>query len=122
MSASFRRYWGFNTQQEWDAYEEALRRKYEDELYADLIRYAKGEPNGIGPGTYPQAEIAKEFIAREPALGDPAMRDSLMARVNESFEAEHVIKVQLDHSTTQQLEDWFARTADPYGRSGKQDA
>jgi len=117
-------YHGFDTQEEWDAFEDALARKFADEFYADLIRYAKGEPNDIHPGTigHTQAEMARALIAKEPALGNPAMRETLMSRLNARYETEHVVRVRMDPSTIQEFDDWFARTADPYGRLGKQDS
>src|SRR5215204_6489700 len=37
-------YCGFETQEEWDAYEAAIRRESEDEFYMDLVAYINGEP------------------------------------------------------------------------------
>jgi hypothetical protein len=112
---------GFETQAEWDAFQEALSRKYDDHFYADLIRYVKGEANGIGSGTIGQiqAEIAKALIAEEPTLGEPDMRMALMAQVKERYDQEHAVVVKLDAWTMQDLLEDFERTADPYGTHGK---
>jgi hypothetical protein len=74
-------YWGFATQEAWDAAMAAMAREDDDRHYADVIRYVKGEPNDIHPGTNGEADAkrAKELIAAEPGLIEPAMREALMA-------------------------------------------
>jgi hypothetical protein len=111
-------YWGFATEAEWDAWQETISREHEDEFYVDLIRYVKGEPNGIRRGTIgnTEAEIAKQLIAAEPGLIEPSMREVLMARVRERYRDEHTFSVKID---TVALREWFERTADPYGTRDK---
>ena len=113
-------YWGFETQAEWDAADEALSREYEDRFYADVIRYAKGEDNEIGLGTvaHIKAEIAKTLIAEEPNLSEPTMRAALMAQVKERYDQEHTVEVKFPAGMITALDEWLERTADPYGTRG----
>src|SRR4051812_16509239 len=80
-------YWGFDTQAEWDAAWAAMAKKDEEKHYLNLIRYVRGEPTDIIPGTvgHLQAEIAKELVSAEPNLSDADMRDALLARVKEGY-------------------------------------
>jgi hypothetical protein len=113
-------YWGFATQAEWDLFQEEISREHEDQFYADVIRYAKGEPNGIHPETigHIKAEIAKALITAEPSLAKPDMRAALMAQVDERDDHEHAVVVKLDSGKMADLDEWFERTAEPYGTRG----
>ena len=55
-------FWGFATQGEWDASMKELHDQYQQEFYADICAYVRGEPNNIRPGTIGQikATIGKK--------------------------------------------------------------
>jgi hypothetical protein len=40
-------YWGFETEEEWDAWQRKLGKEDEDAFYADFLKYLRGEPNQI---------------------------------------------------------------------------
>jgi len=44
-------FWGFDTQEEWDAAMEKMSQECDESFYADIVRYLRGEPNDIRPGT-----------------------------------------------------------------------
>ena len=60
------RYWGFATEEEWDAWHEQGAKEAEDEFYDNILKYLRGEPNVVLPGTILmiKAEIAKKTRCR----------------------------------------------------------
>ena len=44
-------FWGFDTQEEWDAHEKRIHEEYERKFYAELLKHLRGEPSDIRPGT-----------------------------------------------------------------------
>jgi hypothetical protein len=76
-------YWGFDTQDQWDAWQQAIAKQNEDKFYAEVLKFVAGEPNGIRPGTVGEgrALIAKRLIAGDPGLGAPERRRELMEAI-----------------------------------------
>jgi hypothetical protein len=64
------KFWGFETQAEWDASWEALAEQHEQQFYGEVMKFVRGEPNDIKPGTIGmnQAEIIKGVVAEFPDL------------------------------------------------------
>ncbi len=91
------RFWGFETQEEWDEYQKEMARRDRDEFYADLIKYVRGEPNDIRPGTIgeKQAQIAKELITDSPALGHNDRKLELLEAVDRLYDERHAVIVKL---------------------------
>jgi hypothetical protein len=65
------RFWGFDTAEEWDKFQNQIAKGNNDDFYVEIIRYARGEPNGLIPGTigFKKAEIAdrRHCISPRPA-------------------------------------------------------
>jgi hypothetical protein len=59
----------FDTQEEWDAHWERMAREDEENFYIEVLKYLRGEPNDIRPGTAGmiKAEIAKKLVENDPA-------------------------------------------------------
>jgi len=74
------KYWGFETQQEWDAAWEEMADQQHNEFYVDVCAYVRGEPNKICPGSYreTQAKIAKALVEKAPSLLQPENKDKLL--------------------------------------------
>jgi hypothetical protein len=90
-------FWGFDTQEEWDAYTEEMSRKHEEEYYIELLKYLRGEPNDIRQGTIGmiEAEIAKTLVEKDPSLLLPRNKDKLRNDVRSIYDREHAVKVTL---------------------------
>jgi hypothetical protein len=90
-------FWGFDTQEEWDAYMEEMSRKHEEEYYIELVKYLRGEPNDIRQGTIGmiEAEIAKTLVEKDPSLLLPINKDKLRNDVRSIYDREHAVKVAL---------------------------
>jgi hypothetical protein len=90
-------FWGFSSQEEWDTEMEKMKKEDDDIFYAELIKYLHGEPNDINPHTIGEAQalIAKKLTAADPELLIPAMREKLIAAVEEIYESDHAVKVKL---------------------------
>jgi len=73
-------FWGFKTQEEWDAWERARATKAEEDFYNEVVKFVRGEAHDIKPGTIGmiQAEIAKRLIAESPDLLAEDKRPDLM--------------------------------------------
>jgi len=90
-------YWGFDTQAEWDAAEEQMSRKADERFHAELLKYLRGEPNEIRPGTIGmiRAEIAKRLVENEPELLLPENKEKLRSEIDAVYDREHAVRVTL---------------------------
>lgn len=90
-------FWGFDTQAEWDAWQDALAKKDEDEFYADLVKSVSAGPNGIKPGTVGeyQAQIAKRLAGADPGLTLPERREEFMDKIKTIYERDGAAVVSL---------------------------
>jgi hypothetical protein len=59
-------YWGFDTQEEWRAWQEKLAKEDDERFHAEFLKYLRGEPNDIQPGTVGMgwAEVAKKLVEK----------------------------------------------------------
>ena len=90
-------FWGFDTQEEWNAYREKESEEVREAFYIDLLKYLRGEPNNIRPETNGmlEAEIAKTLVEKDPSLLLPINKDKLLSEVRSIFFREHVVMVTL---------------------------
>ena len=72
-------FWGFETQEEWDTWQENLGKQQEEDFHCEVLKYLRGEPNDLRPGTIgmSMAEIAKKLVADNPELLMPVNKDKL---------------------------------------------
>jgi hypothetical protein len=84
-------FWGFDTQEEWDEWNEQRAREDQDRFHTELLKYLRGEPNDIGPGTIGMiwAEIAKKLVNKDPALLLLTNKDKLRTEVDTIYDREH---------------------------------
>ena len=77
-------YWGLETQEELDDFQEG-RTRYREELYQALLRYALGRPVRVEVEDFEphKAIIAKQLIAEEPSLA--FKMDALLAKVDMTY-------------------------------------
>jgi hypothetical protein len=77
-------YWGFQTQDEWDAAWEQMQLEHREKFHLELMKYLRGEPNDIRRGTVGmiQAEIAKELVEKDPTLLLLTNKDKLRNEIN----------------------------------------
>jgi hypothetical protein len=63
-------YWGFDTQEEWDAAIKQMAKESEEKFYISVINYVRGQPNDIRPGTIGalEAGIAKKLVEEDPTV------------------------------------------------------
>ena len=90
-------FWGFSTQEEWDAAMEQMSREDREEFYIDILEYIRGEPNDIRPGTIGmlKAEIAKKLVEKDPALQLPTNKDKLLNEIEAIYDREHAVVITL---------------------------
>jgi hypothetical protein len=70
-------------------------RRYDDQFYADILKFVAGEPNGITTGTIgeTQALIARRLVAEEPGLTAPGRRAELMEKISSIYDRDHAVRV-----------------------------
>jgi hypothetical protein len=87
-------FWGFDTQQEWDAYQEKIAREHEEEFHIELLKHLRGEANDIRPGTVGmlQAQIAEKLVAERPELLLPAHKQELLDAINAIYDRDHSVR------------------------------
>ena len=88
------RYWGFETQEEWDAAWEQMARENDERFYLELMKYLRDEPNDIRQGTFgmDRAQIAKELVKKNPALLLLTNKDTLRNEIDTIYEGDHTLK------------------------------
>jgi hypothetical protein len=89
-------FWGFDTQQEWDAYREKISIEHKEHFYVRILKHLQGAANDFIPGTVGmfQAQIAGRIVAKEPELMLVENKDRLLSAIDEIYEREkHLIPV-----------------------------
>jgi hypothetical protein len=91
------KYWGFDTEEEWEAFQEKLSKEARDKFYVDLMKFLRNEPHDIAPGTngMTMAEIGKALVEKDSSLVKSENKEKLLAKVDEVFLGEHVTRVEL---------------------------
>jgi hypothetical protein len=88
-------FWGFDTQEEWDAAKKKMADQHRKKFYADLCAYVRGDPNDIRHGTVGEtkAKIAKRLVEEDATIiGD---KDKLLAEINAIYRRDHAAVVTL---------------------------
>jgi hypothetical protein len=77
-------FWGYDTQEEWDAALDAISKEYREKFQMELLKFLKGEPHDITPGTVgmAEAENAKKLVEEDPALLLPTNKSKLLMLSN----------------------------------------
>jgi hypothetical protein len=90
-------YWGFATQEEWEAADKAMADRDRNEFYANLCTYIRGEPNEIRPGTIGEikAKIAKTLVEEDVAFLGPENKDKLLDEMDAIYCRDHAVVVTL---------------------------
>jgi hypothetical protein len=90
-------FWGFDTQEEWDAHWAAIAKDADNKFYLDVLNYVSNKPNTIKPGTIGeiQAKIAKQLIEADPTLVLSERREDLQKKVDEIYDRDHRVFVRL---------------------------
>ncbi len=90
-------YWGFETQEEWDACWDEMAKKDRQAFYGEVLKYLAGEPHDLRPGTIGmiKAKIAREIVEKNPALLSPTNENTLLGEIDAIYDREHVVKVTL---------------------------
>jgi hypothetical protein len=106
------RYWGFDTADEWGAFNDKLAKEGEDKFYNNVLRYVRGEPNDLLPGTIGmiKANIAKTLIEGDRSLAEPGNRDALLQGVERVYLEKHAVSVRLTDDDLAAVEMLMART------------
>jgi hypothetical protein len=86
-------YWGFDTREEWIEAQKESEKEWEKESEAEaerLLKYARGEPSGIKPGTDEEtkAKIAKKLIEDDPTLLLEVNRARLLSEIKPIYDRE----------------------------------
>ena len=91
-------FWGFETQEAWDAWQTAIARKHEEKFRVEVLKFLRGEPNNIRRGTNGMtiAKHAKKLVKKDPSLLLPANHDKLFNEARSYWFDRHVVKVTLD--------------------------
>ena len=87
-------FWGFDTQEEWDACWEKIAKEHkedEERFHFEILKYCKGESNDIRPGSIGmlKAEIAKRLGEKDPTLLLPINKDKLRNEIQSVYNRDH---------------------------------
>jgi hypothetical protein len=90
-------FWGFETKDEWDACLEEMSREDGEKFHTELLKYLRGEPNDIRPGTIGmcQAEVAKKLVELDSTLLLPINKDKFRNLIQSTYKREHAVFVPL---------------------------
>jgi hypothetical protein len=109
-------YWGFKTQEEWDAAWAKMAERDEQDFFNEVVKFVRDEGHNIRSGTVGMdvAEIARKLITDNPDLLDESKRTDLMKVVNAIYDREPREKGTLDF-----LFEEVARTQTEIGKRWK---
>ena len=101
-------FWGYDTQEEWDAARQKIADQHRDEFYVNVCAYVRGEPNNLRPGTIgeKEAQIAKKLVEKDPALLQPENKEKLLVEMRAIYDRDHAVWIHLspeDVAFTQML-------------------
>ena len=87
-------FWGFDTQEDWDAWMAQRSKEAKDRFHAELVKYLLGEPNDIRPGTVGmiKAEIAKKLAEKDPTVLLPGNKDNFLNELQTIYDREHMVE------------------------------
>jgi hypothetical protein len=90
-------FWGFDTQEEWDAAMEQMGKESEEKFYVSVINYVRGQPNDILPGTIGacKADIAKKLVEEDPTLLAEEHKARFLDKMNSIYDRDHAVKITL---------------------------
>jgi len=90
-------FWGFDTEEEWEAACKQRAKKWEEEFYVSVINYVRGQPNDISPGTIGarKADIAKKLVEEDPTLLELENKDRLLSTIKSIYDRDHAVKITL---------------------------
>lgn len=90
-------FWGYETEEDWEAARNWRAEESEARLYTDIINYLNGEPHNIGVGTNGEAcaEIAKDLVTKDPQLLDGKNQKKLMDLVNDAWINDILVCIKL---------------------------
>ena len=73
------------------------RRKHAEEFHIELLKYLRGEPNDITPGTIGmvEAEIARRVVEKDPSLLLPVNKDKFSNEIYSIYSHKDAIIVTL---------------------------
>jgi len=91
-------YWGFDTQEEWEAFDDKISKGDDNEVYCDLLCFLTGQSCGIRSGTdgMTRAKIAKKLVKEEPSLILVENKEKLLKQIEHVFFRDHVQWISLD--------------------------
>ena len=81
-------FWGFETQEEWDACEQKITEERDAIFYVEMMKHVRCEPNNLREGSVGmiEAEIAKNLIADRPSLGSPEKKRELLDAISKTYD------------------------------------
>ena len=82
-----------------------MSQKHEEEFHIELLKYLRGEPNDIRPGTMEmiEAEIANTLVEKNPSLLLSVNKDKLRNEIQSIYDREHAVTVTLDAQICQPI-------------------
>ena len=90
-------FWGFDTQEQWDRWNEQRSREDDESFYLEVFKYLRGESHGVGPTTIGmiEAKIAKEIVEKDPTLLLPTNKDQLLSEIDRIYNHGHTVEITL---------------------------
>ena len=90
-------FWGFDTEKEWNKFQEQIAKEQDDAFHSELLKYLRGEANDIKPGTVGMlhAKIAKKLVKKDPSLMLPKNKSKLRKQIDTIYERDHAVRVTL---------------------------
>ena len=98
-------YWGFDTQEEWDAAWQKMADEDQEQFYGELVKYVHGEPNNLIPGTIGmlKAEIAKALVEKDASLLTPESKIRFHDEIEAMYDRKHAVTIKLVREISRSL-------------------
>ena len=91
-------YWGFDTQEAFDAWMREGANEAKEDFYLELMDYLQGRPHRVSPGTngMKMLEIGRDLVAHDPGLALPARKEELLTAIDEKFMEGELADIKLE--------------------------
>ena len=79
-----------------------MAREADDKFYIELLKYLRGEPHDIKPGTIGmiRAKIAAKLVEKDQTLLLPENKDKLLTEMQSNYDRDHTVTITLDPQQT----------------------
>jgi len=83
-------FWGFASNEEWDAWQEKIAKEEDDKFYIELLKYLQGEPHDPELSGWTRVKIAAKLVEQDQTLLLPENKEKFLTAIQTIYCRDHV--------------------------------